>query len=70
MNMEISNQGGKGSTNERSSVTGVGGEGSRHQRRGYTPSRFDLSFEGEQEKVVIDSLLFIPPSHSSSSFFF
>lgn len=27
---------------------------------------FDLPFEGKEEKVVIDSLLFIPPSHSLS----
>lgn len=30
-----------------------------------TESRFDLPFEGrKEEKVVINSLLFIPPSHS------
>lgn len=28
---------------------------------------FDLLFEGKEEKVVIDSLLFIPPPYSLSS---
>jgi len=31
---------------------------------------FDLSFEGKEEKVVIDSVLFIPPSHSPFPLFF
>lgn len=47
-------------------------KGGLEGRQGEAKSSFDLPFEGrKEEKVVINSLLFIPPSHSLSlSLFF
>lgn len=43
---------------------GEGGSGCEEGRQGEARRSFDLPFDGKEEKVVINSPLFIPPPHS------